>query len=195
MRPEKQKSPICEFFKLSKSLQNKIIMKKMIKLGLLLVAFVAFNTTMEAQKFGYVNSQAILAEMAEVKQAQAKMEALGKQLEKKGQQMVADFETEYKSLSEKQQSGTLSPKQLQEESAKLEQKRGEIDKYRQSMQQQLLEKEQTELKPIIDKVNQAIQDYAKANGYQFIFDAGSQMNFILYADEGTDLTEKIKAKL
>jgi len=167
----------------------------MIKLGLLLVAFVAFNTTMEAQKFGYVNSQAILADMAEVKQAQAKMEALGKQLEKQGQQKVAEFEAEYKSLSEKQQSGTLSPKQLQEETEKLKKKEEEIGVFRQSMQQKMLEKEQTELKPIIDKVNQAIQDYAKTNGYQFIFDAGGQMNVILYADEGADLTEKIKAKL
>jgi len=116
-------------------------------------------------------------------------------LEKQGQQKVAQFEADYKALAEKQQSGTLSPKQLQEETEKLKKQEEEIGQFRQSMQQKLLEKEQTELKPIIDKVNQAIQDYAKANGYQFIFDAGGQMNVILYADEGTDLTEKIKAKL
>ena len=37
----------------------------------------------QAQKFGYVNSQEILAGMAEVKQADANLEALQKQLQKK----------------------------------------------------------------------------------------------------------------
>ena len=170
-------------------------MKKIIQMGVFLVAFLALGTTLDAQKIGYVNSQAILAEMAEVKQAQAKMEALGKQLEKKGQQMLADYQAKLQEVSKKEQEGGLSPKQLQEEAENLKKKEEEINKYRQNMQQQLMEKEQTELKPIIDKVNKAIQDYAKANGYQFILDSGAQVPFILYADETTDLTDEIKAKL
>ena len=166
---------------------------KFIKIGLLLVVMVFMGTSLQAQKFGYVNSQLILSEMPEVKQARAKLEALEKQLTKKREQMVTSFQTDYQALAKKEQDGVLSPKQLQEEANKLKERETEIGKYQQEMQQQLLEKEQTELKPIIDKVNQAIKDVATEDGYQFIFDAST--NVLLFADESTDVTEKVKAKL
>lgn len=168
-------------------------MNKIIKIGMLLVAMITITSTTQAQKFGYVNSQAILAEMAEVKQARAKLEALGKQLEKKGQQMVTAFQTDYQALAEKQQKGVLSPKQLEVESNKLKERETKIGKYQQDMQRQLAEKEQTELKPILDKVNNAIKAVATEDGYQFIFD--SSTNVILFADESSDVTAKVKAKL
>lgn len=46
--------------------------------------FGCFLTTISAQKFGYLNSQALLAELPEVKQADANLQALQTQLEKKG---------------------------------------------------------------------------------------------------------------
>ncbi|HHH50274.1 MAG TPA: OmpH family outer membrane protein [Saprospiraceae bacterium] len=168
-------------------------MNKIIKIGMLLVAMITITSTIQAQKFGYVNSQAILAEMAEVKQARAKLEALGKQLEKKGQQMVTAFQTDYQALADKEKKGILSPKQLQEEANKLKEREAKIGQYQQDMQRQLAEKEQTELKPILDKVNNAIKAVAKEDGYQFIFD--SSTNVILFADESSDVTAKVKAKL
>ena len=168
-------------------------MKKIIKIGMLLVGLVCISFSLQAQKFGYVNSQAILAEMAEVKQARAKLEALEKQLTKKGQQMVESFQSDYKALAEKEQQGVMSPKQLQEEANKLKEREAEIGKYQQEMQKQLLDKEKTELEPIITKVNQAIKDVAVEGGYQFIFDSSTQV--LLYADQSTDVTDLVKAKL
>ena len=168
-------------------------MNKFIKIGMLLVAMITITSTMQAQKFGYVNTQAILADMAEVKQARAKLEALGKQLTKKGQQMYTALQTDYQALAEKEQKGLLSPKQIQEEAKKLEDRKVKLGEYQQEVQKQLAEKEQTELQPILDKVNKAIKDVATENGYQFIFD--SSTNVILYADESTDVTAKVKAKL
>jgi outer membrane protein len=49
------------------------------------------------------------------------------------------------------------------------------------------------MQPILDKVNEAIQSVAKEQGFHYIFDANSGV--ILYADESTDVTNLVKAKL
>jgi len=147
----------------------------------------------DAQKFGYLNSKALLAEMPEVKQANSNLEALQKQLQKRGQQMLTTLQTNYQDLQRKEQQGELSPKQLEEEAKLLKQKEEELGKFEQDMQKQLLEKENQLLQPILEKVNQAIRAVAQENGYTYIFDAS--LGFILYADEASDVTNLVKAKL
>ncbi len=64
-------------------------MNKMLKLAALaLFLTVGMATSLTAQKFGYVNSTAILAELPAVRAAEADLEALQKQLQKRGQDMV-----------------------------------------------------------------------------------------------------------
>ncbi len=147
----------------------------------------------QAQKFGYVNSQAILSEMPEVKSANAEIEALQKQLQKKGQTMLTELQKSVATLQQRDQSGDLSPKQAEDESKKLEAKQAELVKFEQDMNNQVLQKQEALLQPILDKVNVAIKDVAQSDGYQFIFD--SSLGFILYADEAADVTTKVKAKL
>ena len=166
-------------------------MKRILKIsGLLLMVFGAMST-LQAQKFGYVNSSAILAEMPEVKQMEANLEALQKQLQKKGQGMVEQSQQDYAAIQQKAASGDLSPKQQEEAGKKLEDQQAEIGKFEQDMVKQLQEKRNKELQPILEKVNQAITDVAKENGLQFIFDEG----VILYADESMDVATLVKAKL
>ena len=166
-------------------------MKRIVKISVfLLMVFGALNAA-QAQKFGYVNSTAILAEMPEVKQMEANLEALQKQLQKKGQSMVEQLQQDYAAVQQKAASGDLSPKQQEEEAKKLEDQQAEIAKFEQDMVKQLQEKRNKELQPILEKVNQAITDVAKENGLQFIFDEG----VILYADESMDVANLVKAKL
>ena len=61
---------------------------------LLLASFVLLvSLPGQAQKFGYLNSQVLLAELPEVKAADAEIQALQTQLEKKGQMMVQELES------------------------------------------------------------------------------------------------------
>ena len=48
-------------------------------------------------------------------------------------------------------------------------------------------------KPILEKVNKAMQDVAKENGYLLVFDTSTQV--LLYADETLDVTKLVNAKL
>ena len=50
------------------------------------------------------------------------------------------------------------------------------------------------VQPIQEKVSQAIQDYAKAKGYDVILDKGSEVG-ILFASEEIDKTSMIMRKL
>ena len=148
-------------------------------------------TAVQAQKFGYVNSNAILAEMPEVKQFESNLEALQKQLQKKGQGMLEQLQKDYTVIQQKIERGELSRLQQEEEAKKLQAREQEIAKFEQDMVNQLQEKRNKELQPIVDKVNQAIKDVAKENNFQFIFDQG----ILLYADQAQDVSNLVKAKL
>ena len=166
-------------------------MKKMLKLGALLVALLASVAVTQAQKFGYVNSAAILADMPEVKAAEANLEALQKQLQKKGQQAVEQLQKDYLDIQQKIERGELSPKQQEEEAGKLESRQQEIAKMEQEMVAQLQKKRQDELEPIYEKINKPIKDVAEENGFTMIFDQG----VLLYSEESLDISNMVKSKL
>ncbi len=171
-------------------------MKRITKLFILVLMMAATAFSAGAQKFGYLNSAEILSGMAEVKQANSSMEALQKQLQKKGQQMVQAYQTKLQDLQKKEQAGELSPKQIEDEAAKLKGEEEKIGKFQQDMDSQIREKQNTLLQPIFDRVNEAIKNVAKENGYSYVFDRNSaQGSTILYADETQDVTTLVKAKL
>jgi outer membrane protein len=159
----------------------------------ILFSSLLFGFTGYSQKFGYLNSQALLTELPEVKQADANLQALQTQLEKKGQQMVQELETNYKELQRKEQSGEISPKALEEEAKKLKEKEAEIGKYEQDMQKQLMTKRQEILQPVLEKVNTAIKQVAQENQFTYIFD--SSAGLLLYAQDSMDVTALVKTKL
>jgi len=166
-------------------------MKKAIQFSCLLAAFMLLGVNAQAQKFGYVNTAAILAEMPEVKQAEAELESYQKQLQKKGQSMLQQLQQDYTSVQEKVQKGELSPRQQEEEAARLQEEEQKIGAYEKEMMQKIQEKRNSVLKPIYDRVNEAIAAVAKEQGYQFIFDQA----VLLYYDDKTDVSEAVKVKL
>lgn len=162
-------------------------------LTLVIFCLAAMGITLNAQKFGYLNSQALMAELPEVKQADATLQALQTQLEKKGQLMVQDLETKYKELQRREQSGEISPKALEEEAKKLKEQEGELGKFEQDVQKQLLSRRQELLQPVIDKLNNAIKQVATEGQFTYIFD--SSAGILLYAQESLDVTAQVKTKL
>ena len=151
----------------------------------------AATASVSAQKYGYVNAAEILSELPDMKAAESNLESLQKQLQKKGQNMVQQFETDYVALQEKVNSGTLAPKVQQEEAAKLETRQQEIAKFEQQMVADLQKKRAELLEPIYKQVNDAIKAVAQENGYTFIFDQQT----LLYGEESADVSAMVKGKL
>jgi len=168
---------------------------KSLKIILTIVAFLALTLDADAQKFGYLDSNALLTELNEVKQANAELEALQKQMQSKGQQMLKDLQEKYNEVGRKEQQGEISPKQLEDEVTKLRTEEQGIAEYEQQMQQKIFEKQNQLLQPIIDKVNAAITSVAKEQGYTYIFDRSAGTGVLLYADESSDISSLVKAKL
>ena len=166
-------------------------MKKFFQLAFVALLFVAATTTATAQKFGYVNSAEILAEMPEMKAAESNMEALQKQMQKKGQGMVENFQKDVQALQAKAQAGELTPKQQQEESAKLEARQKSIGEFEQTMVADLQKKRAELLEPIYDKVNEAIKAVAEEGGYLMIFD----QQVLLYGQDSQDVSTAVRTKL
>jgi outer membrane protein len=165
-------------------------MKKTIIFSLLFT-FAAFFAN--AQKFGIVNSQEIIQMLPEVKEASANIETFGNQLQKKYTEMINTLQTKYQELERKQANGEIAPKQLEEEAKKLKDEELKLAQYEQTSQQQIMEKQNTLMMPIMEKINKAIEDVAKENGYTYIFDGSAGL--VLYADATTDVSTLVKAKL
>ena len=176
---------------IEKVIKSEIAMRKFIKISCLLVMFTMVTMSAQAQKFGFIDSDALLIEMPKVKQARANLEVLQKQLQTKGQNMVTEFQTKYQQLETQKAQGTITQKDLETELKKLEKKQGEIQAFEQDMVKQLQEREQKELQPILDEVNNAIKAVAKENGYQFIFEKKT----LLYFEDAMDVGALVKAKL
>jgi len=169
-------------------------MKNILRLTTLCIALVAFGfggATLQAQKFGYVNTNKILSELPAVKQADANIEALRTQLEAKYQKDVQAYQTLVQEIQGKAAQGVLSPKQQEEEAAKIRVKEEAIRKFEQESQGKLLAKRNELIEPILTKINDAITAVGKEGGYQFIFDE----QVLLYKDASDDVTELVKAKL
>lgn len=163
--------------------------KNTIALAVALLCALSIN----AQKFGYINSAELFQEIPEVKEAQANLETYQSQLQKQGQAMLTAYQTEGQALQQKQQQGELSPKALEVEAQKLKNKEVEIAKFQQESEQKIMKKNETLFKPIRDKIQAAIDAVAKENGYAYVFDYSAGV--LIYADASTDVTPLVKAKL
>ncbi len=169
-------------------------MKTFLKTAMLSFLFLfAFQQADAQLKVGYINSADILADMPDVKQMQSNLEGLQAQLQKKGQQMIAEYQQKEQDAIQRKERGLLPPAEEEKILQELQAKQEEIYNFQNEMQQKLAEKEQELLTPILDRINTAIQEIAKSEGYAYIFDLSS--GAILYADESLDLTQKVKAKL
>ncbi len=167
---------------------------KFLKHFLILALITVSISAVSAQvKIGYVNSQDLLAELPEVKQAQANLKSLEQQLQKKGQGMLESLQKKYVELQRKQEQGLMAPKDIEAQAQKLKGEEAKLEQYKQDMQDQLFKKQQELMEPVINKIKAAIKEVAKENGYTYILDNSAGM--VLYGDPAYDVSALVKAKL
>jgi len=159
----------------------------------LTLVLLVVGMNVQAQKFGFINSQELISQLSEVKEANSKIETLKKQLQKKGEEMIASLQAKYSDVQKRQADGLLSPKEAQAEGEKLQLEEQALGKFEQTSQETIYKKSEELLAPIQEKINNAIKEVAADNGYTYIFD--SSLGLVLYADPGTDVSSLVKAKL
>lgn len=169
------------------------MMKTIVKAGLLTVMLISLAVAAQAQKFGYLNSAAILKDLPEMKVLRSSLEAHQNILKKDGEAKMAAFQQKAQTAEQKKARGEMTPKEEETVTAELQKMQEEIYAYGQKAEKEIADKQNAGMAPILEKVNNAIQEVAKEGGFQYIFDA--QSGVILYADETSDVTELVKAKL
>jgi outer membrane protein len=152
-----------------------------------------FTMSLNAQKFGFINTQELLAGMSEMKLADNQVQQLQNELVAKGEELVIKFEAEYKAYMAEANSGTLSKVQMQQKEESLVAKQEEIKKYEGDIQQKLVAKREELYKPVLDKVKAEIEKLGKEGGYTMIFDSSAGM--ILHAADSENLMPILKTKL
>lgn len=168
-------------------------MNKLVKIAIFGFLILGSSMNLSAQKFGYVDSQAIIQTMPNVKEANSSIEIFGNQLQKKGRAMVETLQKKYQELQQLQESGGIAPIDLEKKAQALKLEEQKIAEFEQSSQQKIYEKSESILKPIREQLQKAIQDVAVDGAYTYIFDYSQ--GFVLYADKSTDVSDKVRAKL
>jgi outer membrane protein len=144
-----------------------------------------------AQKFGFLNSNELLAMMPESKTMQEELQSYAKGLESQLTAMQAEYE---KKVVEFQQNETSYSDVIKEDKIReIEGIQQRVVEFQKNAQQSLSEKEMELFTPIRDKAMAAIDQVAKEGNYTFIFDSGS--GSFLYAAESENVLSIVKKKL
>jgi outer membrane protein len=181
---------ICHI--LTQKFKTRTIMKKAI---FILGALVMLGTAVNAQtaKFGHVDSNEIIQAMPELKKAQEALQAHAKELEEAMAGMQREFQTKYQDYQAKYE--TLSAVLRKSREDELQDIQRRVEQFRQTAQQELQNKEMELQQPIIDKVQNAIEEVGKENNFTYIFDATPGHGVLYKGNTANNVTPMVKKKL
>ncbi len=163
-------------------------------IAILLTAITFSTTNVLAQKFGHVNSQVLLDTLPQTAVAQAELEKLNKEFEEALTQQKAELDALVLEIQELQnQQPPVSEFVLNSKISKYQSDEQRLNETYQAAQQELSNREQALLAPIIEEAREAIMAVGKENGFTYIFDL--QNGGIIYDGGGEDVTPLVLAKL
>ena len=158
---------------------------------LLLLAIGFLTLSIQAQKFAYVDTDYILNKIPDFKQAQDKLDGLSADWQKEIENKYADVEQMYRAYQQEQVLLTDAMKEKREDAIiKRETDAKNLQKKYFGPEGDLYQKRQELIKPIQDKIYDAIQQLAADNKYAIVFDSSSDL-IMLYKNNNYDKSDKV----
>ena len=158
---------------------------------LLLLAISFLTLSIQAQKFAYVDTDYILNKIPDFKQAQDKLDGLSADWQKEIENKYADVEQMYRAYQQEQVLLTDDMKEKREDAIiKKETDAKNLQKKYFGTEGDLYLKRQELIKPIQDKIYDAIQQLAADNKYAIVFDSSSDL-IMLYKNNNYDQSGKV----
>jgi outer membrane protein len=158
---------------------------------LLLLAISFLTISIQAQKFAYVDTDYILNKIPDFKQAQDKLDGLSADWQKEIENKYADVEQMYRAYQQEQVLLTDDMKEKREDAIiKKETDAKNLQKKYFGTEGNLYLKRQELIKPIQDKIYDAIQQLAADNKYAIVFDSSSDL-IMLYKNDNYDKSDKV----
>lgn len=165
------------------------------KIGLALFLLVGVVQWAAAQRYAYVDTQYILSEMPEYAEAQEQLNTLSIEWQNEIELLFNDVD---KRRKEYEVEAILLPaeikKQREKEIANAELTAKQMQKKRFGVGGDLFNKREELIKPIQDRIFDAIQQIAADRNYAFVFDKANQSN-LLYADPKYDISDQVIRKM
>ncbi|HAM09286.1 MAG: hypothetical protein A2X04_00190 [Bacteroidetes bacterium GWF2_41_9] len=171
-------------------------MKRLAVITVVIIILGSFGQDIFAQnlKFGHISSDELI-------QAMPEFDTASKELEKFRQDLINALELMQVELNNKSEAYTRDSKNLTEivrqtKEQELMDINNRIQEFQTNAQQKLQEKQAQLFQPIMAKVDKAIKDIGKENGFVYIFTIG-QGSTLVYFDEtkSTNIMPLAKAKL
>jgi len=170
-------------------------MKKYILL--FVFSFLAFSTSATAQdlKIGYVDSDTIMDKLPDAQDAQQKLDLTIKEwqqelneLEKEWKDKYDDYEKRKLIMSDQTRA------EVESELVKLEERMNDYRQKKFGVNGELFQKQDEVMKPIQNRVFDAIKRVAEEEDFDFVFDRSGDVMF-LYAKQQYDITNLVLEKL
>jgi outer membrane protein len=167
-------------------------MKKII---ILLFGIFLITTAAQAQRYAVVDTRYILDRIPEYKEAQKKLDGFSEQWQKEIDQKQQALDKMYKDYEAEQVMLTEELKRKREDEILVREKEvRDLQRKRFGFEGDLFKRRQELVKPIQDKVYNAIQKIAVAKMYDFILDKSEGIT-VIFADPKLDRSEDVLREL
>jgi len=167
-------------------------MKKLVKVALVAVCIVFMGNFAKAQvKIGYIDQNALIGAMPELKTVNTQVEAYSKTFTDKITALQNEFNTKVTAYNAKKASMTDADRVASESELQDLQRRGND---MQTTAQKSVEAKGAEyMKPLLEKAKLAIEAVAKEKGYAYVLD--SSQTVLLVSPPGDDMMAAVKLKM
>ncbi len=168
-------------------------MKKYIG-SLLIILCLAIGATAQT-KIGFVDSEYILKHIPEYASAQQQIDDLSVQWQRESEQRFAEIEKLYKAYQAEQVLLTDEMrKRREQEIVDKEKVAKEFQRQKFGYEGELFQRRKELIKPVQDKVYDAVQKVAEEGGFGMLFDKSSEV-IMLYASPKMDKSDAVVVKL
>jgi outer membrane protein len=164
-------------------------------LGLLILLPLFGLNFASAQKFGYIDTNFILGKMPEYGKAQSEIDQLSSGWQKEVEDMTKNVESLYASL--KAEEVLLTDEMKSERLDAIHKKEAELKEYQRKVfgfGGLFFLKKQELIKPLQDKVFEAVEKVAKQNRLAIVFDKSAEL-VMIYTDPRHDYTDFVLEEL
>ena len=161
-------------------------MKKLI-ITLLLIAPMALS----AQKFGYINTQELFAQMPELKSVEARLDSLNGQYETLLTSMQEEYQRKVQDYQAKEATMTEAIRKISEEEIYTLQQR--IQSTYQTAQQDVQKKQEEYLVPVQERMINAIKKVGEEKGFTYIFNSATSTVYV--GNDAINVMDDVKKEL
>jgi outer membrane protein len=158
--------------------------------------FIFAGNSFAQLKIGYVDSNTIMDNLPDAQDARQKLDALIQDWQKELGDLQTQWQTKYDDYQKRKLIMTDQTRSdMEADLVKLEQQIADYREKKFETNGELFQKQDELMKPVQNKVFNAIQDVAKEEDLDFVLDKSGGDALLLYAKDQYDITPKVMDKL